>query len=169
MDSYMASNKMCFMVTWTIFKNRLLEVGLTKNYETMALRTFTTGSLLCFMMCEDPHEHKFIEIAFGWGSGHMWLHTTLEDPLPHSMILEVCLDSLWTLSFGLSQFHGHNSCLVCEVALRCWCEVNGPYMVSSCCLLSKYYSDSRDLIFVCVRKWIWKLWGWSHMFGLTLG
>jgi hypothetical protein len=25
---------------------------------------------------------------------------------------------MWTLSFRLSQFHGHNSWLVCEVALR---------------------------------------------------
>ena len=33
------------------------------------------------------------------------------------MILEVCWDELWTLSFGLSQFHGHGSWLVCEVAL----------------------------------------------------
>ena len=34
------------------------------------------------------------------------------------MILEVCWDGLWTLSFGVSQFHGHGSRLVCEVALR---------------------------------------------------
>ena len=33
------------------------------------------------------------------------------------MILEVCWDGLWTLSFGLSHFHGHGSWLVCEVAL----------------------------------------------------
>ena len=33
------------------------------------------------------------------------------------MILEVSWDSLWTLSFGLSRFHGHGSWLVCEVAL----------------------------------------------------
>jgi hypothetical protein len=33
------------------------------------------------------------------------------------MISEVCWDGLWTLSFGLSQFHGHGSWLVCEVAL----------------------------------------------------
>jgi hypothetical protein len=33
------------------------------------------------------------------------------------MILEVCWDGLWTLSFGLSQFHGHGSWRVCEVAL----------------------------------------------------
>jgi hypothetical protein len=33
------------------------------------------------------------------------------------MILEVCWDGFRTLSFGLSQFHGHGSWLVCEVAL----------------------------------------------------
>ena len=33
------------------------------------------------------------------------------------MILEVSCDGVWTLSFGLSQFHGHGSWLVCEVAL----------------------------------------------------
>ena len=55
-DSYMASNGSCFMVTWTIFKNRLLEVGLTKNRETVALRTLTTVDLFQFVMCEDLHE-----------------------------------------------------------------------------------------------------------------
>ena len=45
-----------FMVTWTIFKNHLLEVGLTQNQETMALRTLTTVDLFYFIMCEDPHE-----------------------------------------------------------------------------------------------------------------
>jgi len=30
----------------------------------------------------------------------------------------VSWDGLWTLSFGLSQFHGHESWLVCEVALN---------------------------------------------------
>ena len=56
MDSYMASNGSCFMVTWIIFKNHLLEVGLTQNRETMALRTLTTVDLFYFIMCEDPHE-----------------------------------------------------------------------------------------------------------------
>jgi hypothetical protein len=31
------------------------------------------------------------------------------------MILEVSWDGLCTLSFGLSQFYGHGSWLVCEV------------------------------------------------------
>jgi hypothetical protein len=47
----------CFMVTWTVFKPHLLEVGLTRNYlETMALRMLTTVDLLYFIMCEDPPE-----------------------------------------------------------------------------------------------------------------
>ena len=37
MDSYMASNGSCFMLTWIIFKNHLLEVGLPQNRETTAL------------------------------------------------------------------------------------------------------------------------------------
>ena len=56
MDPYMASNESCFTVTWIIFKNQLLEVGLTENQETMALQTFTTVDLLHLIMCEDLHE-----------------------------------------------------------------------------------------------------------------
>ena len=44
------------MVTWTIFKNHLLEVGLTQNRETMALRTLIMVDLFYFIVCEDPHE-----------------------------------------------------------------------------------------------------------------
>ena len=29
--SYMATNRSCFMLTWTVYLNRLLEVGLTQN------------------------------------------------------------------------------------------------------------------------------------------
>jgi hypothetical protein len=56
MDSYMALNGSCFMVTWIIFKNHHLEVGLTQNHETMALHTLITVGLFCFIMCEDLHE-----------------------------------------------------------------------------------------------------------------
>ena len=55
-DTYMASNGSCFMVTWTLFKNHCLEVGLTQNWETMALRTLTTVDLFYFIMCDDPCE-----------------------------------------------------------------------------------------------------------------
>jgi hypothetical protein len=56
MDSYMASNGSCFMLTWTIFKNNLLKVGLTQNQETIALQTFTTVDLFYLIMFEDLHE-----------------------------------------------------------------------------------------------------------------
>jgi hypothetical protein len=56
MDSYVASNGSCFMVTWIIFKNHLLKIGLTQDQETMALQTLTTVDLFYFNMCEDPHE-----------------------------------------------------------------------------------------------------------------
>ena len=57
MDSYMTLNGSCFMVTWTVFQNHLLEVGLTQNlWETMPLRTLTTVGLLYFITCEDLHE-----------------------------------------------------------------------------------------------------------------
>ena len=44
------------MVTWIVFKNRLLNVGLTQNWETMVFRMLTTIALLYFIMCEDPRE-----------------------------------------------------------------------------------------------------------------
>ena len=56
MDPYMALNGSCFMVIWTIFKNHLLEAGLTQNGETMALRTLVIVDLFYFIMCEDPYE-----------------------------------------------------------------------------------------------------------------
>ena len=58
---------------------------------------------------------KLIETTFGWGPGDIWHHNTLESPWPHRMILEVSWDGLCTLSFALSQFHGHGSWPVCEV------------------------------------------------------
>ena len=45
---------------------------------------------------------------------HMTSHYTWG---PLYVILEVSWDGLWTLSFGLSQFHGNCSCLICEVSL----------------------------------------------------
>ena len=83
-DSYMTSNGSCFMATWIVFKNHLLEVDLTQNQETMALRTLTIIDLFYFIMYEEPHEQTFIEIAFGWGPGHIWVHATIEGPWPHT-------------------------------------------------------------------------------------
>ena len=56
MDSYMASNGSCFMVTWTISKNHLMEAGLPQNREIMALQMLTNIGLFYFTMCGDMHE-----------------------------------------------------------------------------------------------------------------
>ena len=49
--SYMAaSNGSCLTVTWTIFKDHLLGVGLTQNQETMALQTLTTVGLFYIIL-----------------------------------------------------------------------------------------------------------------------
>jgi hypothetical protein len=47
------------MVISIIFKDHLLEVGLTRDRETMALQTLITVDLVSFSMCED---HAWIEI-----------------------------------------------------------------------------------------------------------
>ena len=59
MDSYMAPNGSCFMVTWTIFKNHLLEVNLTQIQGIMALRTFTTVDL-SILSCVRTHENWYL-------------------------------------------------------------------------------------------------------------
>ena len=56
MDSYMASNGSCIMVTGIVFKNHFLEVGLTQNQKTMALRNLTTVDSFYFIVREDPYE-----------------------------------------------------------------------------------------------------------------
>ena len=77
----------------------------------------TTIDLFYLIMCEDLHEEKYIEIAFGGGpvTYGFTLHLRIRD---HYMILEVCWDNLRILSFGLSHFNGLGSQLVCEVALN---------------------------------------------------
>jgi hypothetical protein len=56
MYSYMASNTSCFMVTWIVFKNHFLEVGLTQNRETTTLQTLIPVVLFYFIICENPRE-----------------------------------------------------------------------------------------------------------------
>ena len=74
--------------------------------------------ILFYHVWETRMNRQSLKIAFGWRPGHIWLHTTLQGPWPHYMILKVCWDSLWTLSCGLSQSRGHGSWLVCEVAVK---------------------------------------------------
>ena len=133
-DSYMASNGSCFMVTWIAFKNHLLEVGLTQNQETTTLQNLTTVNFLYCIMCEDP-----AWIEFHWNS--IWLRACspmtshyIWKPMTLLHDSRSVLDGLWTLSFGLSQFHGHGSWHICEVApmnkkLDFYCPQYGLWMI----------------------------------------
>ena len=103
MDSYMASNGSCFMVTWTIFKNHLLEVGPTQNWETMALSTLTTIGVFYFYHVWGP---VWIEIhwnTFGWGpvTYDFTLHLRVRD---HATWFWRCLGT----AFGHSLLDSHN-------------------------------------------------------------
>jgi hypothetical protein len=129
MDSYMASNGSCFMVTWIIFKQPPLRgKPNTKPEDHGTLNAHNHWSSLFYHVC-GPTWINIHWKAFGWGPGHTRLHTTLEGPWPHCMILEVCWDDiLWTLSFGLSQFHGHGSWLLAfgPLTYTIFSVVSGP-------------------------------------------
>ena len=109
MDSYMASNGSCFMVTWTIFKNHPL--GGRPSTKPGDHGTPTA------------HNHWFILIYQERGSAWIEIHwNSIWGPrsrmTSHYMILEVPREGLRTLPFGLLQFHGHGLWPVCEVTLN---------------------------------------------------
>ena len=113
MDSYMTSNGSWVrgQLDWFFFLNHLLEVGLKQNWGIMGLRTLTTIDLSYLVMCEEPHEHKFIEIAFGLGSStyEFTLHwgpvTTLHD---FGCVLGRLLDTFfWAPTISCSHLLAH--------------------------------------------------------------
>ena len=60
---------------------------------------------------------------------HMTSHFIRESAtILQYMTLEVPWDGLWALSFGLSQFHGYGSWLMCEVAIRASPMVMDPQL-----------------------------------------
>ena len=111
MYSHMASNGSCFTITWIIFKNHLLEVGLTKPRDHGTLKAYNGRFTLSYHTW-DIH-WNLIRLR---ARSHMTSQytqgsvTTLHD---FGGVFWRPLDTF----FGLSQFHGHGSWLVCEVAL----------------------------------------------------
>ena len=118
MDSYMTSGSY-FMVIWTIFGNHLLEVGLTP--------------ILGDHGTPNAHNHWFTLFCHVWGSA--WIEIPWNNILVEALVTydftrhlrvrdhstwfrRVSCNGLWTLSFGLSHFHGHGSLLMCEVGHR---------------------------------------------------
>ena len=75
------------------------------------------------------------------------------------MTLEVSWDDIWTLSFGLSQFHGQGSWLVCEVALRETMEfanlVKQLLKVHPACPITKGFPPPKNRV---KFSWLW----WRH-------
>jgi hypothetical protein len=109
MDFYMASYGSCLMLTWTIFKN--------------PSRGGRPNTKLGDHSITNVHNCWVILINHVWGPVWIGLHWNnfwlrARSHMTSHTMLEVCKDGLWTLSFGLPQFHGHGSWLVCEVALR---------------------------------------------------
>ena len=81
MDSDMASSWSCFMVTGTVSKNHLLEVGLTQNRETMAFKTLTTVDFILFYHVRGP-----ASIEIRWNS--VWLRA--RSHMTFTLHLRVC-------------------------------------------------------------------------------
>ena len=117
MDSYMASNGLCFMVPWIIFKNHLLEVGLTPtrerpwHSECSQLLVYSIYHEWRSTWIEIHRTSIWLRVRSHITSLYTWRSvTTLHD---FGGVVERPRDTF----FGLPQFRGHGSWLVCEVAL----------------------------------------------------
>ena len=119
MDPHMGSNGSCFQGHLDYFQKRSL--GGRPNTKPGDHET------------PNAHNHWFILFYLMWGPAWIEIHCNSiwlrvgHIMTSHYMILEVSWDGVWTLSFGLSQLHGHGSWLVCEVALRWTHGINNPH------------------------------------------
>ena len=108
MASYMASSGSCFMVTWTISKNHFLEVGAHTN---LGDHGTPNAHNRWFVLLYQVRGSAWIAIHWNniWlRAQHIWLHTTLEDPWPHHMMLGGVLGRpldtfFWALTFSWSR------------------------------------------------------------------
>ena len=117
MDSYMASYGSCFMATWIIFKNHLLEVNLTqtkRSWHSECSQPLIYFILSCMKTCMNRHSLKW-HLIEGLVTHGFTLHFRFCD---HTRWFWKWLGTAFGHFFGLSQFHGHGSWLVCEVALK---------------------------------------------------
>ena len=119
-DSYTASNESCFTVTWSIFKNHLLEVGLTQNHqETMALRTLTN--------------RWFILLYHVWGPTWIechWNSIWSRDPVTYDFTLHLraCDHTTWLwrcvgTAFGHFLLGSHNFMVTALGSFVTWPQV----------------------------------------------
>ena len=86
------------MVTWIVFKNHLLEVGLTQNcWRSMALRTLTTVDLFGFNHVWGP---TWIEVRWNSIWLKVWSHVT-------SHYIRVPVTTLRDVGSGFEMVFGH--------------------------------------------------------------
>ena len=107
------------MVTWTIYKNHLLEVGLNQIWDTMALQNLTTVDLLYYIMCEDP---AWIETHWNNIWFRAWSHT-LYPPKYYACgnqsargIKEVCSVNMDAWNYEITQNPHYNNDNVTHVS-----------------------------------------------------
>ena len=117
MESYMASNGSCFMVTWIVINNHLLEEGLTQNRETMHSEhsqplIYSILSCVRTRMNKNSLKEHLVEKLVTYD---FTLHLRICN---HTTRFEGVLRRPLDTFFGLSQLHGHGTWLVCEVARR---------------------------------------------------
>jgi hypothetical protein len=117
-DAYMASTGSCFMVTWIIFKNRLLKIGLTQNWETMALRNLITVDFLFILSCVRTHMNKKL-LTYCLVEGLVIYDFTLDLRVrEHATCFWKCLRKAFGHFFWALTISWHGSWLVCKVASR---------------------------------------------------
>ena len=92
----------------------------------MSLQTLTSADLSLYW----NHVWRPSWIEIHWNS--IWLrvkslHLRVRD---HTTWCSRCSGQHWTLCFGLSQCNGHDSWLVCEVAIRTWSHVSPSHLRS---------------------------------------
>jgi hypothetical protein len=133
MESYMASHVSCFMVTWTILKNHLLEVGLTQNWETKALWMLTTVDLFYFYHVWGP---VWIEIHWNsiWSRARSHMNFTLRLKIhDHTTWFRRCVG----MAFGRLLLGSHNLVVTALSSCVKWPQVFRHYdslLLSHACL-----------------------------------
>ena len=114
-------------VSWSLglfSNNHLLEVGLTQTGRPCHSECLLWLIYSIFIMCEDSHENKFVEIVFDWGLTYIWLHSTLEGLWPH---YSTCFWRCLQTAFGNFLLSSHKS----MVATLGSCMWSGPCFMSA--------------------------------------
>ena len=85
--------------TQSLFTRHLRGRSNTKPWDHGTPNVHNRCYILFYHVRGPPHEIKIIEIAFDWGPGHIWLHTTPKYPWAHYKILGRPLDPfVWALT-----------------------------------------------------------------------